>query len=131
MSTVTREAVTPRLAVSRGDIVWVDFGPATGSTKAGRHPALVVQNDVGNRVSPITIVVPLTDERQFKNLPVQVLLNESETGLGNKPSCVECGHVMAIDRERSIDRGLGVVGQVAAGSMERVNAALRISLGLP
>ncbi|MBM4036280.1 MAG: type II toxin-antitoxin system PemK/MazF family toxin [Planctomycetes bacterium] len=69
--------------VKRGHIVWVDFGPVRGKCKAGLHPAVVVQNDKGNHFSPMTIVVPLTDQRQHKALPVQVLLTSAETGACN------------------------------------------------
>lgn len=119
-----------RLSIKRGDIVWADFGEAGGVAKAGEHPAVVVQNDRGNEVSPMTIVVPLTDPRQFKNLPVQVLLLSAETGLPNKDSCAECGHIIAIDREAEILEDRGVVGRVSAAAMLRIDRALRVSLGL-
>ena len=105
----------------------VDFGPATGRTKAGVRPALVVQNDKGNTFSPMTIVVPLTDVAQFKNLPVQVQLSTAETGLHNKPSCVECGHVTVIDEDQIEG---AAIGRVSDGAMVRVEQALRVSLGL-
>lgn len=118
------------MAIKRGDIIWVDFGEASGVAKGGEHPALVVQNDQGNSVSPMTIVVPLTDARQFKNLPVQVLLTSADTGLRNKDSCVECGHILAIDRDAEILEEREVVGHVSGVAMQRVDDALRVSLGL-
>lgn len=118
------------LKVQRGDIVWVDFGPVRGRCKADRHPAIVVQNDSGNKFSPMTIVVPLTDERQYKKLPIQVLLQSADTGLENKDSCVECGHVITIDRDVQIDQEAGVIGHVQAEAMTKIDAALRVSLSL-
>ena len=118
------------LQVQRGNIVWVDFGPVRGRCKADRHPAVVVQNDIGNKFSPMTIVVPLTDQRQFKKLPVQVFLTSAETGLGNKDSCVECGHITTIDGEAQIDQEAGVIGHVQPEAMARIDAAIRVSLGL-
>lgn len=119
-----------KLALKRGNIVWVVFGGTSGVVKGGEHPALIVQNDRGNDVSPMTIVVPLTDPRQFKNLPVQVLLTSAETGLQNKESCVECGHIVTIDRDAEILESRGVVGHVSGAAMQRVDDALRISIGL-
>ena len=116
--------------VTRRDIVWVDFGPIRGRSKAGWHPAVVVQNDIGNKNSPMTIVVPLTDQRQFKDLPVQILLRSAETGLENKDSCAECGHITTIDADEQIDSNRGVVGQIDEPAMERIEYALRVSLGL-
>ncbi len=118
------------LKIQRGDIVWVDFGPVRGRCKADRHPAVVVQNDKGNQFSPMTIVVPLTDQRQFKHLPVQVLLTSAETGLINKDSCVECGHIITIDGEAQIDQEAGIIGHVVPAGMDRIDAALRVSLAI-
>lgn len=44
----------------RGEIYWVEFTPARGAEQAGRRPALIVQNDVGNRYAPTTIVAAIT-----------------------------------------------------------------------
>lgn len=118
------------IKVIRGDVVWVDFGPVRGRCKANVHPAVVVQNDKGNQFSPTTIVVPLTDQRQYKKLPVQVLLTSAETGLANKDSCAECGHVTTVDGDAQIDQRRGVVGHVAAAAMQRIDAALRVSFSL-
>ena len=118
------------IKVQRGNIVWVDFGPVRGRCKAGAHPAVVVQNNVGNQFSPMTIVVPLTDPRQFKNLPVQVLLTSGETGLANKDSCVECGHVTTIDGDAQIDQAKGIVSTVQPAAMAKIDAALRKSVRL-
>lgn len=60
-----------RMPISRGDIIWVQFGSAPGRCKTGEHPAIVVQNDVGNQVSPMTIMVLLTDSEQYKGLPLR------------------------------------------------------------
>ena len=46
--------------VKRGEIYWCDFGEPYGSEQGYRRPALVIQNDVGNKYSNTTIVVPIT-----------------------------------------------------------------------
>lgn len=51
----------------RFDIVLVDFGSdVIGSEQGGVRPGLIIQNDIGNRHSPTTLVMPLTKEK--KNL---------------------------------------------------------------
>ncbi len=35
----------------RGEIWLIDFNPARGSEQSGQRPAVVIQNDVGNRIS--------------------------------------------------------------------------------
>jgi mRNA-degrading endonuclease toxin of MazEF toxin-antitoxin module len=71
-----------------------------------------------------------TSVRQYKNLPVQVHLTSTETGLLNKDSCVECGHVAAIDRGVQIESSKGVIGRVADVAMARIDLALKVSPGL-
>lgn len=116
--------------LTRGDIVWVEFGVARGGAKAGEHPAVVVQNDVGNSNSPLVIVVPLTDIKQYKQLPVQVYLKKEETGLMNKDSCVECGHIRTVDQKAEVLMDRGVVGRVSSAGMVGIDRALRVSLAL-
>lgn len=120
---ITQQGAT----VQRGDVVLVDLSGASGGEKMGDHPCVVVQNDKGNAASPLTIVVPLTDARQFKKLPVQVEVAAAELGAGGKDSVAECGHVRTIDKSRII-RHLTKLG---APMMKKIDAALKVSLSLP
>ena len=63
----------------RGEIYFIDF-PATGAGEmAGPHPALVVQNDVGNRASQLTIVAAITSNLRVARLPVGVRIAPGES----------------------------------------------------
>ena len=44
----------------QGDIVYLDFDPQSGHEQQGRRPALVVSNNLFNRVSSLTMVCPIT-----------------------------------------------------------------------
>lgn len=120
-----------KIPVVRGDIVAVDLAGAKGVEKKSDsprgRPCIVVQNDRGNRVSPMTIVVPITDEEQFKRLPIQVLVTADELGVGGKNSVVECGQIRTIDAD---ERVLKHLGHLADSAMARVDKALATSLGL-
>lgn len=121
----------PVIPLQRGDIVLVDLQGATGGEKKNdgainARPCIVVQNDVGNKVSPLTIVAPLTDTKQFKGFPVQVQVSAEELG-ADKDGVVECGHIRTIDRDQRIKKHLG---RLAPDAMTRVDAALKASLGL-
>ena len=122
-----------KVPVKRGDIVKVDLSGSKGVEKAndatsGARPCVVVQNDMGNRHSPMTIVVPLTDARQNKLLPIQVHVTAAELNfVGAKDSVVECGHVRTIDGD---ERVLEHLGSLHPDAMKRVDLALAISLGL-
>ena len=108
----------------RGDVYWTDLEPTRGSEQGGRRPALIVQNDVGNRFAPLTIVVPLTRSTPKKNYPFMVQV--PGTG-GTDASWVHCGHVRTIDKSRLVE---GVLAQLDQATMHRVDDALRASLGL-
>ena len=44
----------------QGDIVYMDFDPQMGHEQKGHRPALVVSNDLFNRVNSLTMVCPIT-----------------------------------------------------------------------
>ena len=44
----------------QGDIVYLDFDPQSGHEQNGRRPALVISNNLFNRVSSLTMVCPIT-----------------------------------------------------------------------
>ena len=119
--------MSPKFSLNRGDVVVADLRGAEGTEKLGVRPCVVVQNDVGNKHSPLTIIVPVTDEAQFKNLPVQVPIPAAELGPDGKNSIAECGHVRAIDRDARIHRKISTLSHE---TMLAIDQALRVSLGL-
>jgi len=120
----------PRVPLARGDVVYVDLSGAIGHEKQGRRPCVVVQNDGGNRVSPLTIIAPLTDVDQYKGYPMQVVVAAADLGPGGKDSVVEGGHLRSIDRDSRIGEDVGVWCHLSDEIMDRVDEALRTSLGL-
>ena len=44
----------------QGDIVYLDFDPQAGHEQKDRRPALVISNNLFNRVSSLTMVCPIT-----------------------------------------------------------------------
>ncbi|NTU72160.1 MAG: type II toxin-antitoxin system PemK/MazF family toxin [Coriobacteriia bacterium] len=110
--------------VRRGQVYWVDFGPAKSSVQAGRRPVLVVQNDVGNRYSPNTIVVAMTTRIARKDYPTEVRLPDELFG---KPSVVRCGQMLTVAQDRLIG---AAIASLDPATMSRVDTALQLSLGL-
>ena len=58
--------------VLRGEIYYADLSPSYGSEQGGLRPVLIIQNDVGNRHAPTTIIAPLTSRLTKKPLPTHV-----------------------------------------------------------
>ena len=106
-----------------GDIWLVNFNPAQGSEQRGIRPALIVQNDVGNEVSPVTIVAAISSVT--KTYPINVEIKPSESGL-EKDSVVKLNQIRTIDKKRLIKR----LGRLDSSKMKAVNSALMLSLGL-
>lgn len=109
----------------RGEIYFIDF-PSTGDGEmAGPHPALVVQNDVGNRASQLTIVAAITSNLRVARLPVGVRIAPGESGLPRQ-SVVHLGHLYTVDKRRLGQR----VGSLSEARLRQVDLAIQVSLGL-
>ena len=109
----------------RGDIYLVDFDPATGAEIKKTRPALVIQNDIGNRYSPITIVAAITSRFDEPPYPTEVVMEPAESGLSLR-SVVALNQIRSVDRHRLVKR----LGHAAPETMDRVDQAMQISLGL-
>jgi mRNA interferase MazF len=109
--------------VKRGEIYMVDFNPARGSEQAGHRPALIIQNDVGNRHSPTTIIATITTTK--KDYPFTVRIKSESSGLA-KNSIVNLAQILTIDKERLLKK----VGNLDQEHMTQVDQAIKISLGI-
>jgi mRNA interferase MazF len=109
----------------RGEIYFIDF-PATGAGEmAGPHPAVIVQNDLGNRASRLTIVAAITSNLRVARLPVGVQISPKESGLP-RPSVIHLGHLYTVDKRRLGRR----VGSLPPSRLREVDRAAQVSLGL-
>ena len=111
--------------IKRGDIFYADLSPVVGSEQGGVRPVLIIQNDVGNKYSPTVIVAAITSQIDKARLPTHVEVASSETGL-ERNSVVLLEQVRTIDKQRLTHK----IAHLETDVMDRVNAALEISLGL-
>ena len=110
---------------SRGDIYYTNMEPHVGSEQGGERPVVVLQNDMGNKHSSTLIIATLTSKVDKKlNLPTHVLLDQNP-GL-KVPSIVQLEQIFTIDKRR-VQR---FAGQTSSEEMDRIEAALKISLGM-
>lgn len=109
----------------RGEVYLVSFDPTFGAEIKKTRPALIVQNDVANRYSPIAIVAAITSRVEGRLYPTEVLLRKPEGGL-KTDSVVLLNQIRSIDKQRLIRR----LGTIKPGSMKEIDRALQISLGL-
>lgn len=111
--------------VKRGDIWLVNLDPTLGHEIKKSRPAVIIQNDVGNNYSPITILAPITSQNIEKIYPIEVLLAKRNSGL-EKNSKVLLNQIRAVDKRRLIKK----LGKVDYDSMVKIDNAIKISLGI-
>jgi len=107
----------------RGEVWLVNWNPARGSEQAGRRPALVIQNDIGNEKAPTTIVAAISSS--VRVYPMNVQINPPEGGLDN-PSIIKTSQILTISKERLEKR----LGRISRDSMDEVDKAIKLSLAL-
>ncbi|MFH0768093.1 MAG: type II toxin-antitoxin system PemK/MazF family toxin [Chloroflexota bacterium] len=112
------------IEVRRGDIYWVNWNPGRGSEQSGLRPALVIQNDIGNKYSTTTIVAALTTTVE-KPYPFLVKVTAKEGQLP-KDSTVNLAVILTIDKTRLGDK----CGELNETKMTEVDEAIKASLGL-
>ena len=109
----------------RGEIYLTRFDPTLGAEIQKTRPALILQNDVANRYSPITIVPAITSRPRDRDRPTNILVGTPEGGL-TSDSTVLLNQIRSVDTQRLIRR----LGTLTSDTMRRVDQALMISLGL-
>lgn len=111
--------------VHRGEIYYADLSPAFGSEQGGLRPVVIVQNDIGNRHAPTTIIIPLTSKLGKKPLPTHVPTTKGEANLSCDGIAL-AEQIKVIDKQR-LKTKLGCLGEE---TMAKINQALKVSLGL-
>ena len=115
------------LQISRGDILLVNCDPSLGTETKKIHPAVVIQNNIGNKYSPLIIISVIDSEKpETKKYPIFVFLKSGEGGL-DKDSYVDCGQIRTFDKEKRVIKKLG---SLSNERMSEIDGALKISLGL-
>lgn len=112
----------------RGDIYYCDFTDIGGSVQSGLRPALIIQNDVGNRNSTTIIVSPITSIIKKPNLPTHVVIGK-KFGL-EEESMVMLEQIITIDKSIHLKEYIGTVTDDEI--LSRINQAIRVSvIGFP
>ena len=111
--------------IKRGQIWYCDLSPVVGSEQGGLRPCLVIQNDIGNKYSPTTIIAIITSRNTKAKLPTQHWINKGQGGLVCD-SMVECEQIRTIDKSR-LKKFMGTIGEK---DQEEINRKIKISLAV-
>lgn len=123
------------MPVRRGAISWVESDPAKGSERDELGPALIVQNDLGSRHSPTTVVVAITRTLSPEPYPFVVVVEPENSGLPER-SAINCSQIATIQQAGPESRlrpprgesAVRPLGSLSADRMAQVGEALRYSL---
>ena len=109
----------------RGELYYADLGTGIGSEQNGYRPVVIIQNDVGNRHSPTTIVAAISAQIKRKaNLPTHYHLKQRSELV--QPSIVMLEQIRTVDKTRLVQ----YIGKLSDGELKGLNHALAISIGL-
>lgn len=103
----------------RGDIYWAYIPETSENVYCGKHPVLIVSNNIENKYNSVVIVCPLTTKIK-PHRPTHVYVEVDE------PSTVICEQVNSLNK-RCLR---GLLGLLSPRKMREIDEALMISLGL-
>jgi mRNA interferase MazF len=109
----------------RGEVYIVNFDPTIGAEVKKTRPALILQNNISNQHSPITIVAAITSQYDEELYPTEVFVKATEGGL-TIDSVVLLNQIRSIDKQRLVK----CIGNLKQDTMKKVDLALQISFGL-
>lgn len=98
--------------INKGDVYYADLNPVIGSEQGGIRPVVILQNDIGNKYSPTTIVAPMTTKTKTY-VPMHVKLKESFLA---KKSTLLLEQIRTIDKKRLIKK----IGSLSENSMAEI-----------
>ncbi|MBA7496818.1 Endoribonuclease EndoA [subsurface metagenome] len=114
------------IEIKRGDLVYVNLEPIIGSETGKKRPCVIIQNNIGNKYSPVTIVAIITNQKEIsKKYPVDVWIDKGEGEL-NYASIVQCDQIRTIDKRRIIKN----IGHLSDSIIQEIDEAIKISLEL-
>ena len=111
--------------IRRGNIAIANLEPVKGSEQAGIRPVLIIQNNDLNELSPTTIIAPITKKIYTKEFSTNVEVEPGKTGLKIR-STILLNQIRTIDKSRITKS----IGSLDSSTMNKVDLAIKISLGL-
>ncbi len=111
----------------RGDVYLVNLDPIIGKEIGKARPSVIIQNDIGNKFSPVTIIAPISSVKEItKPLPIMIFLKKGEGGL-TEDSYVDCGQIRTVDKDQRLITKFGTIDK---SKLLEVDKALKVSLSL-
>lgn len=110
--------------INRGDIFYIDLEPVKGSEQGKVRPCLIIQNNIGNKYSPTTIISPITSKGD-ESYPFLVKINKGTANL-LKDCFIQLNQIRTVSKERIKKK----IGYLPKDLINKVDFALKKSLAL-
>lgn len=114
----------------RGDVVLLSSPYVTDPTRGKARPAVVIQNDVGNRFSPNLIVAAISSQLPKRQYPTNLIVRQDSreaegTGL-DRDSVVQAEVILTIPKASVVRR----LGRFNDATMRALDQCVKVSLAL-
>lgn len=106
----------------RGEIWWVDLEPTRGKEARKIRACLIIQNDIGNKESDLTTVVPFLSS---KNYPFVVNIKPSGLNQLDKERGLHFNQIRSVDSSRLKSK----LGILESDYFVQIKRALDIQFG--
>jgi mRNA interferase MazF len=106
--------------VKRGEVWWVNLGPASGGEIRKKRPAIVVSNDASNKFLNRVQVIPLTSHTG------RIYPNEAIVLFEGKESKAMADQLATVSKERLFSRA----GTISREDMLKIIEAIKIQLDI-
>jgi mRNA interferase MazF len=103
----------------------VRLDPVEGSEQGGTGPVVIISSDLPNAALPVVTVAVITTRKTKRVFATEVLVEPPEGGLSQR-SKVLLYQTHTVSKAQLLDE----LGELAAGTMAAVDAALRRALDL-
>lgn len=113
------------MEIYRDSIIMVDLGQNQGCVQSGKRPAVVIQNNIGNRFSTTTIVVPITGKSK-KELPTHHELYKKDYCCLKYDSTILAEQLLTISKDQILE----VIGYLRKVDSEKLNEIISVSINL-
>lgn len=123
----TQTISAQRRTVKRGQVYRCNFGVGVGSEMQKDRPAVIVQNDVGNKQSGNTIVLPITHDTSTLPCVASITPQYEADGVTLKlDGQANASNIMCVSKAR-----LGAyIGTLSASDMRAIDEAIAKTTGL-
>ncbi len=112
--------------IKRGDVYTINLDPTQDSEIGKTRPCVIIQNDIGNKFSPVVIIAPISSVKEItKPLPVMVFIIKGDGGL-KEDSYADLGQIRTVSKNRCIKKS----GSLSGPIMREIDKAIKISLSL-